>query len=90
MDMSQYVNPDDEYTSEIAEVVGKGIISMLGDMLLAPCMSNINENGFSISWDYSKVGQYYMWLCKKYNVDPDDDVVAALGLSTIADKSDIW
>ena len=31
-----------------------------------------------------------MWLCRKYGVAPDNEVVAALGLSTITDKSDIW
>lgn len=37
-----------------------------------------------------RIGQYYMWLCRKYGVTPDNEVVAALGLSTITDKSDIW
>ena len=66
------------------------MISVIEELMLAPCMSNVNENGFSVSWDYSRIGQYYMWLCRKYGVAPDNEVVAALGLSTITDKSDIW
>ena len=68
----------------------KAMISVIEELMLAPYMSNVNENGFSVSWDYSRIGQYYMWLCRKYGVAPDDEVVAALGLSTITDKSDIW
>lgn len=89
-DISSGIDLDEEYTSDNFQVVGKAIISVIEELMLAPYMSNVNENGFSVSWDYSRIGQYYMWLCRKYGVAPDDEVVAALGLSTITDKSDIW
>lgn len=89
-DISSSIDLEEEYTSDDAQVVGKAMISIIEELMLAPCMSNVNENGFSVSWDYSRIGQYYMWLCRKYGVAPDDEVVAALGLSTITDKSDIW
>lgn len=89
-DISSGIDLDEEYTSDNSQVVGKAMISVIDELMLAPYMSNVNENGFSVSWDYSRIGQYYMWLCRKYGVDPDDEVVAALGLSTITDKSDIW
>lgn len=89
-DISTSVNLEEDYSSDNEQKVGKAMIGILEELVLAPYMSNVNENGFSVSWDYSKVGQYYMWLCRKYGVDPDNDVVAALGLSTITDKSDIW
>ena len=89
-DISSGIDLDEEYTSDDAQVVGKAMISVIEELMLAPCMSNVNENGFSVSWDYSRIGQYYMWICRKYGVAPDDEVVAALGLSTITDKSDIW
>ena len=89
-DISTSVNLEEDYTLDNEQKVGKAMIGILEELVLAPYMSNVNENGFSVSWDYSKVGQYYMWLCRKYGVDPDNDVVAALGLSTITDKSDIW
>lgn len=89
-DISSGIDLDEEYTSDNSQVVGKAMISVIEELMLAPYMSNVNENGFSVSWDYSKIGQYYMWLCRKYGVVPDNEVVAALGLSTITDKSDIW
>lgn len=89
-DISSGIDLDEEYTSDNSQVVGKAMISVIEELMLAPYMSNVNENGFSVSWDYSRIGQYYMWLCHKYGVAPDDEVVAALGLSTITDKSDIW
>lgn len=89
-DISSGIDIEEEYTSDYAQVVGKAMISVIEELMLAPRMSNVNENGFSVSWDYSSIGQYYMWLCRKYGVVPDNEVVAALGLSTITDKSDIW
>ena len=89
-DISSGIDLDEEYTSDNSQVVGKAMISVIEELMLAPRMSNVNENGFSVSWDYSSIGQYYMWLCRKYGVAPDNEVVAALGLSTITDKSDIW
>ena len=90
VDISPCIDLEEEYTSDDAQVVGKAMISVIEARMLAPYMSNVNENGFSVSWDYSRIGQYYMWICRKYGVAPDDEVVAALGLSTITDKSDIW
>lgn len=89
-DISTSVNLEEDYSADNEQKVGKAMIGILEELVLSPYMSNVNENGFSVSWDYSKVGQYYMWLCRKYGVDPDNEVVAALGLSTITDKSDIW
>lgn len=81
---------EEEYSDEVKELVGKAMIGVIEEVMLAPYMKNVSENGFSVSYDYSKVGQYYMWLCRKYDVAPNIDVVAALGLSTITDKTDIW
>lgn len=80
----------EEYSDEVKGQVGKAMIGIIEEVMLAPYMKNVSENGFSVSYDYSKVGQYYMWLCRKYDVVPNIDVVAALGLSTITDKTDIW
>ena len=89
-DISSGIDLDEEYTSDNSQVVGKAMISVIEELMLAPYMSNVNENGFSVSWDYSRIGQYYMRHRRKYGVAPDNEVVAALGLSTITDKSDIW
>lgn len=89
-DVSASINLEEDYSADNEQQVGKAMVGILEELALSPYMDNVNENGFSVSWDYSKVGQYYMWLCRKYGVDPNTDVVAALGLSTIIDKSDIW
>lgn len=89
-DAKASVNLDYEYASDNAEQVGRAMVGIIEELALAPYMSQVNENGFSVSWDYSRIGQYYLWLCRKYGIDPDTEVVAALGLSTIKDMSDIW
>lgn len=70
--------------------LGLGIISLIEELALAPLQKSVSENGFSVSWDFSNMGRYYLLLCKKYGADPDSDVMKALGLSVITDKSDIW
>lgn len=84
------LNIDDDYTINNMETVQRAIIPMVEELMLSPFVKNINENGFSLSWDISNIGRYYLWLCHKWGVTPNDDVVAALGISTITDKSDIW
>ena len=61
-DISSGIDLDEEYTSDNSQVVGKAMISVIEELMLAPYMSNVNENGFSVSWDYSRIGQYYMWI----------------------------
>lgn len=90
IDISQHIDVDEEYSIENDKVVGQAMIKMLEELILSPVMKNVSENGFSVSWDYSNIGQYYMWLCRRYGIEPDTEVVAALGLSTIIDKTDIW
>lgn len=89
-DISSDICIDNEYTEDDKEQVGKAMIGIIEEVMLAPYMKSVSENGFSVSYDYSKIGQYYMWLCRKYGISPNTDVVAALGLSTITDKTDIW
>lgn len=81
---------DEEYSSENADAVGVAIIPLVERFVLAPRPSNISENGFSMSWDYSQLGRFYLWLCKRYGRTPDAEVVSLLGISTITDISDLW
>lgn len=82
------VNPDSEYDN--GADVQNVLLDLVEESCLAPYLKNVNENGFSVSWDYSNVGRYYLWLCKRLGRTPDNDVLAALGISSITDKSDIW
>lgn len=88
--MSLGMSLDDEYTFDIAPSVGKAMASSLEELVLAPRLSNVNESGFSMSWDFAELGKYYLYLCKKWGVPVNDDVVSAAGTSAIIDKSSIW
>lgn len=78
---AQYV-PSDE--------MGRALISLLEELILAPGLTNVSESGFSLSWDKDKVGNWYLWLCKKYGVTPNSDILPLLGVSSIIDISDRW
>ena len=80
---------DDEYAPGDTKVQS-ALVDVIEELCLAPSLKNVSENGFSVSWDYANLGRYYMWLCRKLNRVPNDDVIAALEISTITDKSDIW
>lgn len=82
------IGPDDEYTG--GKSFGVTMISFIEELVLLPRLSNISENGFSMSWNYADIGKYYYWLCKKYGVKPDADVLSLLGISSIIDVSEIW
>lgn len=84
------VNPDDTYDHSMYLDVGRAMVSFLGGLILAPRVRTVNENGFSMQWDTDNLGKYYLWLCKRYGITPDPDVVSLLGINTIIDISDTW
>ena len=84
------VNLDQEYDSSMFLTVGQKFCSVLGGIILAPRVKSVNENGFSMSWDTESLGKYYLWLCKRYGVTPDPEVVALLGINAIIDITDTW
>lgn len=84
------VNLDAEYDSSMYLSLGQSLCSVLAGIILAPRVKTVNENGFSMSWDTDTLGKYYLWLCKRYGVNPDPEVAAMLGLNSIIDISDTW
>lgn len=84
------VDVDMDYTEEVQEAVGKTLCSLVGELILAPRLSNINENGFSMSWDFTALGKYYLWLCNRWGVTPSKDAVAELGVNMIIDRTSSW
>ena len=62
----------------------------IAEVILSPRLSNVNESGFSMSWDFSELGKYYLYLCKKWDITPDEDAVSVAGLSVIIDKTNMW
>lgn len=88
--MSLGMSLDDEYTFDIAPSVGKAMASTIEGLVLAPRLSNINEGGFSMSWDFADLGKYYVYLCKKWGVPVNNDVLSATGTSAIIDVTNLW
>lgn len=84
------VDLEAEYDSSMFVYVGQRLCSVLAGLILAPRVKSVNENGFSMSWDTDTLGKYYLWLCKRYGVTPDSEVLALLGMSSIIDISDTW
>ena len=79
-----------QYDSSLFYTVGAAMTSVMAGLILAPRVKNVNENGFSMSWDTDTLGKYYLWLCKRYGITPDPEVLALLGTSAVIDISDIW
>lgn len=90
MSMSRGFELADEYDNESAEEVAKAIIELIEGKILAPTMKSVSEGGFSASWDYSNLGKYYLWLCNKHDVKPNDAVLGLLGVNVIRDVSNLW
>ena len=82
------LNPDDEVTD--VSVTEKAMIPLLAKLALSPYQKSINENGFSVAWDVSKMGWLYKYLCSKYGITPDPQVLAAFGMSVIIDQTKKW
>jgi len=77
----------DELVVEVAE---KAMIPLLATLAMKPYQKSVSENGFSVSWDMSKIGWWYRFLCSKYGIKPDANVLEALGLSVIVDRTNKW
>lgn len=75
MSLSGGFNLDEEYSADNALSVGVAMVNLVAEIILQGKQSSINENGFSASWNYDSLGKYYLWLCKKYGIDPDADIV---------------
>lgn len=81
---------DDEYTFDIAPSVGKALAQTIEELVLAPRLSNVNEGGFSMSWDFADLGKYYVYLCNKWDAPVNNDVLSVTGISAIIDASNLW
>ena len=68
----------------------QAMIPLLAELAVAPYQKSVSENGFSVSWDMSKIGWWYRYLCSKYGIKADPNVEAALGLSVIIDRTSKW
>lgn len=81
---------DVEYTAQTAKAAGLGMIAFIAETMLAPRVSEEGDTGSRIVYDYGGLGQYYLWLCRRWGVTPDSEVVDAIGLTTVTDRTDLW
>ncbi len=81
---------DDDVMAADPAVVGNALTKTLEECILAPRLSSVSESGFSMSWDYESVGKYYLWLCRKWGITPNDNILDLLGISSIIDRTDNW
>lgn len=88
--VSSGLSLDDIYAAENADAVGKAMITLIEDVVFAPRLASVNESGFSMSWDFSGLGNWYLLLCKRYGVKPDADVLAQTGVSAVIDRTSKW
>ena len=84
------IDLEEDYDSSMYYSVGGAMVSVLAGIILAPRVKTVNENGFSMTWDTDTLGKYYLWLCKRYGITPDSEVLALIGTSSIIDISDTW
>lgn len=90
MSLTGHFSLEDEYNDDVAQSVGTAMIGGIEELVFSPKMKSVSENGFSISWDYGELGKYYLWLCRRWRVTPNQDVLDMLGVSMIIDRTDIW
>lgn len=84
------VDLEADYDSSMFMEVGVEMTTALAGLILAPRVKQVNENGFSMTWDTDTLGKYYLWLCKRYGIIPDADVLSLLGMSSIIEITDRW
>lgn len=80
----------EDVTASKVDEVNKAIIPMIEGLIFSPKIKNVNESGFSMSWDMDGLAKWYLWLCRKYGVKPNEDILAMLDISIIIDKTDTW
>lgn len=81
---------EEDYTLAVANDVDDAIIDFLEEMLFAPKLKSVSEQGFSMSWDTDDLEKWYLWLCRRRKRKPSDDIIAMLGIPTITDRTHIW
>ena len=77
----------EEYSLSNRRAVNLALIEAVADLMFAPRATSVGESGFSMGWDFSGLGKYYLYMCGKWGVTPR---AVPPGLGTLTDKTDIW
>lgn len=89
-DLGMGVELADEYTAGNSLQVRTALAEALPAFILKPRMANVSESGFSVSWNFDNLVKYYLWLCGRLGITPDETITTMAGLSVITDKTDLW
>ena len=79
-----------DYGPDVVSEVGVALIPFIAEYITRPKPKSVSEGGLSISWEYGDLAKWYLWLCKRFGVTPDDDILALSGINTLIDISDKW
>lgn len=90
MALSGKFNLDDECGESNLKAVSIGIIRGIEELVFSPKMKSVSESGFSMSWDYDGLGKYYLWLCRRWGIVPNENAINMLGVSMIIDRTNCW
>lgn len=70
--------------------VGIAMVGLIEEVSLLPTKQSVSEQGFSISWDKKNLSAYYKYLCSKYGVKQNTEVLSLMGANAIIDRTDEW
>lgn len=79
---------DGGLTDESKKKIDFSVDSFIKTSILHP--TSVNENGFSTSWSADSIKSYRLMMLNKYEIKPNDETSALLGLNIIRDASDLW
>lgn len=70
------ISAEDIVTADNMEQIERGMAEIMPSLLNHP--TSVNENGFSVTWDVDGLKNFYLYLCRKYDITPE--VIAGLGI----------
>ena len=88
--MADGLDVDRDYDASTTREVGVALIPFIAEYIMKPKTKAVSEGGVSISWEYGDLAKWYLWLCKKFGITPDDEILALSGVNTLKDISDLW
>lgn len=73
---------------EASTKVENGISEFFSSAIMHP--TSVSENGFSQSWSEGSVKRNAMFMLRQYDITPNDELLADMGISMIRDVSNVW
>lgn len=74
--------------AETSAKIEGGISEFFSSAIMHP--TSVTENGFSQSWSADSVKRNAMFLLRQYDITPNDELLADMGISVIRDVSNVW